>query len=205
MANFNENHIPDLLKAPLYKRQAHDGLMGGRSLNQAELDRLMSLGINPTSLFKPQVHMTTVNRVVFYGEHFKFANKGDARAQQVVTMGLIGDAGLSDVVAWQPSSGRLATMQGLGAALGECLVKHHVDDHSLALAVFRSPLDWFRADCRGVVIVHHCIANELLCAVQELLAEDEAHRLELRKMFLDDEPHPRILLRNQANESEKAA
>ena len=44
MANFNENHIPDLLKAPLYKRQAHDGLMGGRSLNKAELDRLMSLG-----------------------------------------------------------------------------------------------------------------------------------------------------------------
>lgn len=205
MANFNENCIPDLLKAPLYKRRAHEGLMGGRGLKQTELDRLMSLGINPTSLFKPQVHVTAVNRVVFYGEHFKFANQGDARAEQVVTMGLIGDRGLSDVVAWQPSSGRLATLQGLGAALGECLVKHHSDEHSPTLPVFRSPLDWFRADCRGIVIVHHCIANELLCAVQRLLAEDEAHRLELRKMFLDDEPQPRILLRNEVNKPEKVA
>jgi hypothetical protein len=179
--------------------------MRGRNLKQAELDRLFGLGIKPTSLFKPQVHVTTVNFVVFYDEHFKFANKGDARAEQVVTMGLIGDRGLSDVVAWHRSSGRLATLLGLGAALGECLVKYHVNGDAPGPPVFRSPIDWFRADCRGIVIVHPCIANELLGDVNVLLAEDETHRLELRKMFLDGEPQPRILVRAVLNQPEIAA
>jgi hypothetical protein len=194
MVNFKPNNqIPLRLDAPPHQQMAFQALMKGRNLNQAELDRFGVLGINALSLFNPW--STQIDRVLFNGEYFEFADEGDDRGEQVLTMGVISDNGLVDVVAWHPSSGRLAVWLGLGFALSEYRINDHVDPDSAGLAVFRSPMGWLRADCRGIVIVRKTFAHIVLASVNLLLAEDESHRVELRKMFPAGGVGPRILLR----------
>jgi len=60
-----------------------------------------------------------------------------------------------------------------------------------ALPVWRSPLDWLRANRRGVVLIQPHLAAAWLCDAGPLLAEDREHAFELRRLL--SRPAPRIL------------
>jgi hypothetical protein len=180
MADFKSNYqTPLRLDAPPHQRMAFQAIMRGRNLKQAEIDRLRAQGAYPLDLFKPW--STQVDRVIFNGEYFEFAD--DEVGEQVFTMGVISEAGLIDVLAWRPLSGRMAMWLGLGFGLNEVQIGDHEDNASIGLAVFRSPLGWLRAGCDGIVIVRKTFTHIVLAKVPLLIAEDEAHRIELRNMF----------------------
>ena len=176
-------------------------LKRGRNLSRAEIDRMIALGVNPVNLYRGP-WMTQVDRVLFDSEFFAFADADDDRGEKVFTMGVCSDEGLVDVAAWHPATGRLATWSEAGFALGEYLIKYHLDDDSPGLAVFRSPRDWLRADCRGIVILRKSFTRIVLAHVKVLLAEDEYHRAELHNLFLPHDLQPSILLRSEVNEPE---
>ncbi len=204
MAEYKTNNRVRLGLEPLpHQQMALRALLRGRLPSQAALDRMGQLGIEALSLFKPW--STQVDPVLFHGEFFQFADEDDDRGEQVFTMGVISIGGLNDVVAWHPASGRLATWLGLGYALGEYQIADHLDDDTTGLAVYRSPIDWLRADGRGIVIVRNSATPDVLGLVKLLVAQDEYHRAELQKMFPVDTDQPRILVRSRVNEPESAA
>ena len=65
--------------------------------------------------------------------------------------------------------------------------------------MFRSPLGWLRAGCKGIVIVRKTFAHIVLKKLPLLLAEDESHRIELVEMFPVGGAGPRILVRGPEN------
>lgn len=204
MGGYKTNRRVRLGLEPLpHQQMALQGLMRGRLPSQAALDRMGQLGIKALSLFKPW--STQVDRVLFNGEFFEFADEEADRGEHVFTMGVISVGGLNDVVAWHPATGRLAAWLGLGFALGEYQIADHLDDNSTGLAVYRSPVDWLRAECRGIVIVRHSATPDVLGLVKLLLAQDTYHRAELQKMFPTGSDQPRILLRTEVSEPEAVA
>jgi len=97
-----------------------------------------------------------------------------------------------DLVAWVPRTGEIATRDGIGAMLGE----GHVGcdgwgTTGRAIPVFRSPLNWLRADRQGLVIVNPDLAARRLAGAI-LDAEDVAHRQELTDLLRL--PPPAILV-----------
>ncbi|MDO8397973.1 MAG: hypothetical protein Q7T45_09135 [Bradyrhizobium sp.] len=198
MINFApDNPIARLLEAPPLQQMAFQALSRGRNLNQSEIDRFREHGVVAIDLFRPW--STQVDWVLFNGEYFEFADEGDDRGEQVLTMGVISDNGLIDAVAWHPATRRLAVWLGVGFALGEYKIRDHMENSSTGLPVFRSPLGWLRAGCEGIVIVRKTFAHIVLKKVPLLLAEDESHRIELVGMFPVGGARPRILVRCSAD------
>jgi hypothetical protein len=191
------------LEAPFLQRMVLRQLMRGRDLKQAEIDRLRALDVKPLAMAK--VFPMQAHRVQFDGELFAFADDDRDCGEMAFTIGVVNENGLVDAAAWQPATGRLAIWLGEGFALGEHLIQNHVDDDSSGLAVFRSPLDWMRANCRGIVILQNRFAPVMLAPVRVLLAEDEHHRDELRNIFPAGSAAPHILVRANPNEPELAA
>lgn len=92
-----------------------------------------------------------------------------------------GDLQPIDLVAWSPRSSAIGTRLGVAFALGE----EHVGVDGLGttglpIPVHRTPLNWLRANRRGLVIVDwEKAAYELRGLL--LVAEDEGHRRELSR------------------------
>lgn len=185
--------IGRLLDAPPHHQMILKALMRGRSLNQNEIDRFGDLGVKAIDLSNPW--SMQVDRVAFYGDFFQFSDDDDVRGLQVITMGVMSLDGLIDVVAWHPSTERLATWTGHGFALGEYKIGDHVGQGSPGLGVFRSPMSWLCAGCKGIVIVRKTFAHIVLANVSVLIAEDESHGVELRQMLPAGGAAPRILVR----------
>jgi hypothetical protein len=188
-----DNPIERLQEAPPVQQMAFQALRRGRNLKQSEIDRFRKHGVEPINLFKPW--STQVDQVIFNDEYFEFADEEDDRGEQVFTMGVISSNGLIDAIAWHPATGRLAAYLGLGFALGESQIGDHVDNDSAGLAVFRSPMGWLCAGCKGIVIVRKTFTHIVLKKVPFLLAEDEGHRIELGWMFPVGAAGPRIVVR----------
>lgn len=136
-----------------------------------------------------------LDRVVFPDERsFEFARYPsdlvEVRAMTFLVHDENGDP--IDIAAWAPQFGRLATWYSRGALLGaETLFAPRMTDAG-TLEVFRSPADWLRNACRGVVILDAGKAAPLLRRAAPLAAEDVAHGSELKKL-LEARP-PRILV-----------
>jgi hypothetical protein len=209
MINFApDNPIARLLEAPPLQQMAFQALSRGRNLYQSEIDRFREQGVAAINLFK--AWSTQVDWVDFNGEYFEFADEGGDGGDQVFTMSVISTKGLIDAIAWHPTTGRLAAWLGIGFALGEYRIGDHLETDATALAVFRSPLDWLRAGCEGIVIVRETFTHIVLKKVPLLLAEDDSHRIELSGMFPVGGARPRILVRapggpSPASELEVAA
>ena len=186
-----DDPIARFLEPPPLQQMVLQALRMGRNLNQSEINRFRDYGIAAIDLVKPR--LTQVACAAFNGEYFEFADENSNYVEQVFTMGVFSWNGLIDAAAWHPSSGHLAVWLGLGFALGEYQIGEYIDNCSVALAVFRSPIGWLRAGCEGIVIVRKTFAHIVLKKVPLLLAEDESHRTELAELF----PFggPRILVR----------
>jgi hypothetical protein len=83
--------------------------------------------------------------------------------------------GVSDLAAWQPSSGRLMLRRGLVGLLGQRQAEEaHDDIAARPVRVWRTPLAWLRAGRSGCVVINPEIAAHILGGLP-VGAEDESH------------------------------
>lgn len=97
-----------------------------------------------------------------------------------------------DLVAWHPAHPDLWALRlGVATWLG-CIEPQYCDPDPVAMR--RSPLAWLRAGCDGLVILsrHPPDAYRILTDCQSIVAEDETHAAELRKLVRQPWPLPRI-------------
>jgi hypothetical protein len=125
------------------------------------------------------------------GRHFEFARYGhgddDYVAMTFVVRDEIGDP--VDVAAWTPSRPILLWL-GRGALLGgEYALAPRLSE---GLLVHETPLEWLRAECRGVVVLDDRRARPLLYRAQPLQVVSIEQGRELRAM-LEVKP-PKILV-----------
>jgi hypothetical protein len=91
------------------------------------------------------------------------------------------DLDADDIVAWAPRSGRISTRLGWAFALGEEQIGiDGLGTTGLPIPVHSSPLDWLRADRRGLVLADWEMAAYALRGLI-LEAEDAAHRRDLER------------------------
>jgi len=169
-----------LLDPPLHGRMVRLAHLHGRNLKQREIDRFAKLGVPALHLASPWPLL--VDKVVFEGKFFAFADDLGVPGELAFTIVVISNAGMIDIAAWQPETKRLAVWCGEGFALGERQV-HHTNPMAGGLYVFRSPIAWLRAGRCGIVIVQDQFARTVLADVPVLVAEDEPHRKELQELF----------------------
>jgi hypothetical protein len=100
-------------------------------------------------------------------------------------------AGVADLVAWQPATGRLATRLGVAGLLGQRFAEDARDSIAARpVRVWRSPLTWLRAGRDGVVVVDPEQAAYLLADLP-LVPEDIEFRQSLMTLRV---PPPRVIL-----------
>lgn len=103
-----------------------------------------------------------------------------------------------DVVAFDPSTPeRFACFTGRMFALGD----HRIDNPASyfavgALPLYRTPLDWLRAECQGVCLVDRRPAaiRARLAAVARVIVGDFEHGRELRDAFGRSQQRPKIIV-----------
>ncbi|MBR1197808.1 hypothetical protein JQ574_17570 [Bradyrhizobium sp. AUGA SZCCT0158] len=176
--------------SPNHQRMIRLAHLQGRSLTQREIDRFAKLKISAPNLGVPWPVLA--DRVVFERKFFVFADDADETGELAFTFAVISNAGFIDIVAWHPTTDRLATWFGHAFALGERQV-HHPNPLFSGLPVFRSPIGWLRNGRRGIVIVRDNFARTVLARVPLLIAEDEEHQRDLEKV-LPVNPGPRIIV-----------
>jgi hypothetical protein len=169
-----------LLDSPEYQRNVRLAHLHGRSLRQREIDRFGELGVRAIDLGTPWPVLA--DRVLFDGEFFSFADGTDMIGEPAFTMGIISNAGMIDIAAWDPVAKRIGLWTDEGFALGERQI-HHPNPLVRGLHVFRDPVGWLRAGRCGIVIIRSGFARAVLGDVPLLIAEDEQHRAELQDLL----------------------
>ena len=97
--------------------------------------------------------------------------------------------GITDLIAWHPRTGRIASWNGRASLLGGAAA----GDGAEPLVVHTSPLGWLAAFREGVVVVHEARgARRLLDLRRPLWAEDLTHGEALDAMLA--RLRPRILV-----------
>lgn len=172
--------VAALLDPPTHERMIRLGHLHGRNLKQREIDRFAELGVPALNLGSPWPVL--VDKVVFNGEYFSFADDVGVAGELAFTFAVFSNNGMIDIAAWQPETNRLAVWCGEGFALGERQI-HYPNPLVQGLRVFRTPIGWLRAGRCGIVVLRHQFARSVLADVPVLVAEDEQHREELRELF----------------------
>jgi hypothetical protein len=177
-----------------YSPDAIAGLLAAcRKLPGFVFDELHRKGIRRTALKKLSVRQGNIVEVS--SNRFEFEvlcrscwGRESKPAILMPVYDLQGD--LVDLAAWDPETNRVSTWRGLAWALGQDTV--FAGRLSEGLLVHRTPLDWLRADCKGVVILNPSVARGYLVDAGPLIAEDAKHRRELAVILT--QPLPRILV-----------
>ncbi len=163
-----------------------------RRLIAYDLDKLARLAIPAEALARPTP--VRASYVHFSHNQFEFDHHLQGKDGEPVYLFLShnGWGEANDIVAWSPSSGRLATWLGRAWALGEeTIYRPRLSNHG-ALPVWRSAADWLRARREGICLLRPKAAAHYLCDAGPLLAEDTTHGEELRRLLT--RPAPRILV-----------
>jgi hypothetical protein len=109
----------------------------------------------------------------------------------------INGGGIVDLVAFHPAHPhRWALRVGAAEWLGAVEPQYM---GPAAVQIWRSPLDWLRADCRGLVILSPDPRDQyrLLSSFGALLVEDVEYATELRQILARPWPGPCVLLGNR--------
>lgn len=157
-------------------------------LDQQSIDWLKERGISNGAMIRPRpIKMTAVD---FEGNGSFVRNPGGVG---VFTLIVDENEEVVDLLAWQPRSGRLATLRGHAFALGQDQILSP-GTYALggALRVHRSPLAWLRAERRGIVILNSREVYTRLGQVERIEAEDSAHARELQRLIAPPPPRARI-------------
>jgi hypothetical protein len=155
-----------------YQNFAPDDLYGaiaeqnrGRIPPQAARDWFISNGVPPINLVKTWLgyyDMVLHDDVVFLDNGcFEFSRYREGKADAALTFVCWSQDGVAeDVCAWQATTGKIATWLGHSWMLGEDNLRAPRLDN--ALMVHADPLEWFKANRSGIVILDRDRAAPLL-------------------------------------------
>jgi hypothetical protein len=149
-----------------------------------EIDHLVQQGV-PTSALSHPMPLRAADIVWVAEGRFEFPNYLPCDAlRECALLFLVEDSGGAplDIVAWAPSTDRIGSWLGYAWGLGEETI-YAPRLECVALPVWRSPLDWLRANRRGVVLLKPQLAAQFLRDVGPLMAEDVEHGLELERQL----------------------
>jgi hypothetical protein len=167
-----------------------------KTLNWGEFQRFLNYGVSSRALVYPELPARA--RVVFEprARFFDFADeRGDDSAAKPAFIFIARDefSEACDLIAWEPSSGRLAPWYGRARILGaENLYAPRILNEG-ALPVCETPLDWLRAERLGVVILNAASARWHLDGMG-LIVGNAAFGRSLRDALRW--PEPRIVVEN---------
>lgn len=159
----------------------------GRNLKQQDIDGFVSQGVPPLALARNRIGLfdwVLVDYVAFLPEssfefHRHMQSEKAELAYTVLVRDVCGD--LIDIVAWQPTAGRLATWLGRAGLLGaEQLYGPRLEG---VLAVQESPLDWLRAFRNGVVVIDEQRAAGWLRDAEPLAVSSVEHGRHLKQIL----------------------
>jgi hypothetical protein len=158
-----------------------------------EVEELERLGIPPDTLAGP---VSVGAGYVIFDEHgfeFEHHSKHGAEGTRAFLFLVTDHQGVArDIVAWAPQLGKLTTWLNRAWALGEeTIYSPRLTDHG-ALPVHRSPVGWLQARREGICLVRPQAAAHYLDDASPLLAEDDNHGGELKRLLT--RPAPRILV-----------
>ena len=161
-------------------------------LRQRNLDDFLAMGVSPTAIYQPDLVMRA--RVEFNSpwRRFEFATENNsADVADAYIFAARDTAGeLSDLIAWTPATGQIASWLGVAALLGaERVLRPRLGE---GLPVYRTPLGWLQAERNGVVIVDQVEAADLLYVAAPLIVAERDNAAQLRRSLA--RPAPRILI-----------
>lgn len=167
----------------------------GRILPRLARDWFTENGVAPVSLVKTWAgyfDMVFHDDVVFLdGGAFEFGRHRGGKSNSALTFLCWSDDGVAvDICAWQATTGRMALWLNQACMLGEDNLT--APRPAGALAVHQTPLDWFKANRAGVVIVDGKRAAAKLRGAGPLVAADIEHGKQLKKLLTV--PPPEILI-----------
>lgn len=179
----------------------------GRPLHQKALDWFTENGVNGLALAKTMwghFDFVNVDDVVWLPRKtFEFARHKKADEITSACTFLIRDQFVEplDIVAWQATTGRIATWLGRAALMGEDQL--FAPRLAEGLQVHETPLEWFRERRAGVVVIDKSRAAPKLREAAPLLAASFEHGKKLQEMLRV--PQPRIFVPSTtANEQDAA-
>ncbi len=162
------------------------------ALKQREVDELVRQGVPAAALTTP-TPIRAGYIVWVAADRFEFEHHVTYGRPERAFLLLVEDSDDAplDVVAWQPQTGRLGSWLGRAWGLGEGTI-YQPRIFSDALPVWRTPLEWLRANRCGVVILKPTLAARFLGCADPLEAQDISHGYELRQALTI--PPPRIVV-----------
>ena len=167
-------------------RQIH-GEMQTCLPSQSEFDALVNMGITDTTL--ADIGGFGVGDVTFMENDFEFG--GDTRA--LIIPAYEGGQLLDLVAVNAKRPTRFARLYCRAWCLGEIF---NAWEPNVPLPVWRSPLRWLREGAEGVVIMDWGQAYWRFPDL-DLIAEDEAHGQQIRKLMRPDPWRGKVLLRKE--------
>ena len=105
-----------------------------------------------------------------------------------------------DLVAWEPSTGKLASWHGNTFCLGDFDQIYNPATYFMggALRVHADPLDWLRANREGIVILRRDFAYAHLRFCPRILCDDLGHAEKVEFWLRAPEPTAEILIAEKA-------
>jgi hypothetical protein len=182
------SHITDLL----------DTFYASKRLEQRDLNWLRASSVTPRAMWDPDPMLRAAVRPVGPAL-FDIVHPETEQAKAAFLL-LTRDAmGItSDIVAWNPRLPLLRSLYGRAKILGEDEVYKARLCHDGCLRIWRDPLDWLRADRRGVVLLHGITSAGCLAEIGPLMADDAAHRSDVLRLITRPQPRVHIAPRLQA-------
>jgi hypothetical protein len=178
-----------------------------RPLHQQALDWFTENGVNGLALAKTMwghFDFVNVDEIVWLPRKtFEFARYKKSHEASSACIFVVRDQFVEplDIVAWQATTGRVATWLGRAALIGEDQL--FAPRLAEGLQVHETPLEWFRQRRAGVVVIDKTRAATMLRDAGPLLASSFEHGKELRQMLRVTAP--RILVPSiTTNEQEDA-
>jgi hypothetical protein len=177
----------------------------GRPLHQKAIDWFTENGVNGIALAKTMwghLDFVAIDSIVWLQRGtFEFARYKESDEITFACTFIIRDRFVEplDIVAWQATTGRVATWLGRAALIGEDQL--FAPRLTEGLQVHETPLEWFRKRRAGVVVIDKARAAPKLRDAAPLLAASFEHGKKIQEMLRVSAP--RILVPS-ANEQEAA-
>jgi hypothetical protein len=154
-----------------------------RSLWQSDLDYFAAEGIRGLDLANPDMVLKAGIILEDDGDTFIFEPHTDTdEGRDAFVLPVEGATGITDLIAFDPETGLLATWLGRAFAINEASIWAPNLDRD-PLPVWRDPIGWLKAKRQGIVLLKPEQAYSYLDHLPGVIAEDVQHGEELERLL----------------------
>jgi hypothetical protein len=167
-----------------------------RSLWQSDLDYFAVEGIRGLDLANPDMVLKAGIILEADGDTFIFEHHTDTdEGRDAFVLPVEGATGITDLIAFDPETGLLATWLGRAFAINEASIwEPNLDGDPLP--VWRDPIGWLKAKRQGIVLLRPEQAYSYLDHLPGVVAEDMQHGEELERLLWTPRRRVPVFLRD---------